>query len=109
MLMYQIYMFTSLESRKALSLRLKAPLAFPHKACPQLKNAKRAFKSVPLTHGQKESAVKIKERLTNDKNGQIVKRYIKYGADTTEIKGCNSLQPLYWFNNEALRSVQLFI
>ncbi len=44
-----------------------------------------------------------------DKNRQCITRYIKNWADTTEIKGCSSLQNLYRFDNVVLRSAQLFI
>ena len=54
-------------------------------------------------------AAKMKDRITNDKNGQLVTRYIKNWADTTEIKGCSSLQTLCRFDNDVLRSAQLFI
>ena len=40
---------------------------------------------------------------------QLVTRYIKNWADTTEIKGCGSLQTLYRFDSDVLRSAQLFI
>ena len=44
-----------------------------------------------------------------DKNRQCITRYIKNWADTTEIKGCSSLQTLYRFDSDMLRSAQLFI
>jgi len=44
-------------------------------------------KSLPAlptpTHGQKDNAAKIKDRITEDKNGQLVTRYIKNWAHTT--------------------------
>jgi len=40
---------------------------------------------------------------------QAVTRYIKNWADTTEIKGCSSLQTLYRFDSDVLRNAQLFI
>jgi hypothetical protein len=40
---------------------------------------------------------------------QGITRYIKNWADTTEIKGCSSLQTLYRFDRDVLRSAQLFI
>ena len=52
---------------------------------------------------------KMKEKSMTDKNGQLVTRYIKNWADTTEIKGCSSLQTLYLFDSNVLRSAQLFI
>jgi hypothetical protein len=44
-----------------------------------------------------------------DKNRQCITRYIKNWADTTEIKGRSSLQTLYRFDSDVLRSAQLFI
>ena len=38
------------------------------------------------------------------KEGQLVTRYIKNWADTTEIKGCSSLQTLYRLDSDVLRS-----
>jgi len=43
------------------------------------------------------------------KEDQLVTRYIKNWADTTEIKGCSSLQTLYRLDSDVLRSAQLFI
>ena len=39
-------------------------------------------------------------------NGQLVTRYIKNWADTTEIKGCSSFQTLYRFDSDVLRNRQ---
>jgi len=41
-------------------------------------------------------------------NGQLVTRYIKNWADTTEIKGCSSLQTLCRFDSDVLRSAPTF-
>jgi hypothetical protein len=43
------------------------------------------------------------------KEGQLVTRYIKNWADTTEIKDCGSLQTLYLFDSDVHRNAQLFI
>jgi len=62
------------------------------------------------THEQTEKyAAKMKDRITNDKNDQLVTRYIKNWADTTEIKGCGSLQTLYRFDNDVLRNARQFL
>lgn len=109
MRMYKIYMFTSLESRHAPSLRFQAHLAFPQ-GLPSIQKCQKSLQARPTpTHGHKDIAAKIKDRLTNDKNGQLVTRYIKNWADTTEIKGCSSLQTLYRFDSDVLRNAQLFI
>ncbi len=52
---------------------------------------------------------KMNEYSMTDKNGQLVTRYIKNWADTTGIKGCSSIQILYRFDSDVLRSAQLFI
>jgi hypothetical protein len=109
MRMYKIYMFTSLESRHAPSLRFQAHLAFPQ-GLPSVQKCQKSLQARPTpTHGLKDNAAKIKDRITKDKNGQLVTRYIKNWADTTEIKGCSSLQTLYRFDSDVLRSAQLFI
>jgi hypothetical protein len=51
-------------------------------------------KSLPAlptpTLGQKDNAAKIKDRITEYNNGQLVTRYIKNWADTTEFQVCSS-------------------
>jgi hypothetical protein len=56
-----------------------------------------------------EIVEKQKSMSLDRKEGQLVTRYIKNWADTTEIKGCSSLQTLYRFDSDVLRSAQLFI
>ena len=53
--------------------------------------------------------VQFDSETDRDKNRQCITRYIKNWADTTEIKGCSSLQSLYRFDSDVLRSAQLFI
>lgn len=53
--------------------------------------------------------VQFDSEIRTDKNRQCITRYIKNWADTAEIKVCSSLQPLYWFDSDVLRSAQLFI
>ncbi len=109
MRMYKIYMFTSLDSRHAASLRFQADLAFPL-GLPTDQKCQKSLQARPTpSHGQKDSAAKIKDSLSKDKNGQLVTRYIKNCADTTEIKHCSSLQTLYRFDSDVLRNAQLFI
>lgn len=96
-------------SQHAPSLRFQAHLAFPQ-GLPSIQKCQKSLQALPTpTHGQKDSAAKIKDRLSNDKNGQLVTRYIKNWADTTEIKGCSSLQTFYRFDSDVVRSAQLFI
>jgi hypothetical protein len=47
--------------------------------------------------------------MTERQNAQLVTRYIKYWADTTEFERSGSLQTLYRFDSETLRIAQLFI
>ena len=53
--------------------------------------------------------VQFDSNSLTDKNRQCITRYIKNWADTTKIKGCCSLQTLYRFDSDVLRSAQLFI
>ncbi len=53
--------------------------------------------------------VQFDRNLRRGKNRQCITRYIKNWADTTEIRGCGSLQSLYRFDSDVLRSAQLFI
>ena len=76
MRMYKIYMFISLESRHAPSLRFQAHLAFPQ-GLPSFQKYQKSLQARPTpTHRQKDSAAKIKDRLANDKNGQLVTKCI---------------------------------
>lgn len=53
------------------SLRFQAHLAFPQ-GLPSNQKCQKSLQARPTpTHGQKDSAAKIKDRLTNDKNGQL--------------------------------------
>jgi len=53
------------------SLRFQAHLAFPQ-GLPSIQKCQKSLQARPTpTHGQKDSAAKIKDRLTNDKNGQL--------------------------------------
>jgi len=54
-------------------------------------------------------AAKMKDRITNDKNGQLVTCGIFYCRDSAEINGCGSLQTLSWFDSDVLRNRQLTI
>ena len=96
-------------SQHAPSLRFQAHLAFTQ-GLPSIQKCQKSLQARPTpTHGQKDSAAKIKDEISVDKNGQLVTRYIKNWADTTEIKGCSPLQTLYRFDSDVLRSAQLFI
>lgn len=84
-------------------------LYFPQ-CLPSILKCQKSLQAHPSPpHGQKDSAAKIRDRITKAMNGQLVTRYIKNWADTSEIKGCSSLQAYYRFDSDVLRSAQLFI
>lgn len=59
MRMYKIYMFTSLESRHAPSLRFQAHLAFPQ-SLPTIQKCQKSLQARPTpTHGLKDNRAKI--------------------------------------------------
>jgi len=51
-------------------------------------------------------AAKMKDRMTKDKNGQLVTRGIFYCRDSAKMKGCGSLQASSYLDSEMLRSRQ---
>ncbi len=62
------------------SLRFQAHLAFPQ-GLPSVQKCQKSLQARPTpTHGQEDSAAKIKDRLTNDKNGQLPKKCISHWA-----------------------------
>ncbi len=102
MRMYKIYMFTSLESRHAPSLRFQAHLAFLQ-GLPSIQKCQKSLQARPTpTHGHKDCVAKIKDRLTDDKNGQLVTACIVHLADSANIDGvtsnklCSGLTALYF-------------
>ena len=71
-------MFTSLESRHAPSLRFQAHLAFPQ-GLHAIQKCQKSLQALPSpTHGLKDNAAKNKDRITEDKNGQLVTSGIKH-------------------------------
>jgi len=59
-------------SQLAPSLRFQAHLAFTQ-GLPSIQKCQKSLQTRPApTHGQKDIAAKIKDRLTNDNNGQLV-------------------------------------
>jgi hypothetical protein len=58
------------------SFRFQAHLAFPQ-GLPSVQKCQKSLQARPTqTQGQKDSAAKIKDKLTNDKNGQLVTKAI---------------------------------
>jgi len=69
-------------SQHAPSLRFHAHLAFPL-GLPSIQKCQKSLQAHPApTHAQKDIAAKIKDRLTNDKNGQLVTGGIFYCRDS---------------------------
>ncbi len=63
-------------SQHAPSLRFQAHLAFPQ-GLPSVQKCQKSLQARPTpTHGQKDSAAKIKDKNTEDKNGQLVTKCI---------------------------------
>ena len=64
------------------SFRFQAHLAFTQ-GLPSIQKCQKSLQARPTpTHGQKDSAAKINDRLTNDKNGQLVTGGIFYCRDS---------------------------
>ena len=99
-------MVRNVKSNHTASLRFKAHLAlltnylismefvntlyFPQ-CLPSILKCQKSLQAHPTpTHGQKDNAAKIKDRLRNDKNGQLVTRYIKNWADSAKFQVCSS-------------------
>jgi len=59
------------------------------------------------THGETEKyAAKMNNRITNDKNGQLVTSGIFYCRDNAKMQGCGSLQTSLWLDSDVLRNRQ---
>jgi len=88
------------------SLRFQAHLAFPQ-GLPSNQKCQKSLQARPTpTHRQKDSAAKIKDKITEDKNGQLVTCGIFYCRDSAEISVCGSLQTSSWFDSDVLRNRQ---
>ena len=83
-------MVRDVKANHAASHRFKAHLAFPLCLPSILKCQKSLQAFLSPTHGLKDNAAKIKDRLRNDKNGQLVTRYIKNWADSAKFQVCSS-------------------
>jgi hypothetical protein len=67
------------------SLRFQAHLAFPQ-GLPSIQKCQKSLQARPTpTLGQKDDAAKMKDRLTNDKNGQLVTGGIFYCRDSGDF------------------------
>jgi len=75
-------MVRDVKANHTASLRFKAHLAFPL-CLPSILKCQKSLQARPTrTHGQKDNAAKIKDRLRNDKNGQLVTCGIFYCRDS---------------------------
>jgi len=107
---YTFASHTSPDTNQSLQKSMLSPALRKNKKSPPLKKNK----TLP-THNPTDRKIKMvivdkqKDMLFYKKEGQLVTRYIKNWADTTEIKGCSPLQTLYQFDSDLLRSAQLFI
>lgn len=54
----------------------------------------------------RKDAAKMKDRMTKDKNGQLVTCGIFYCRDSANLKGCGSLQTSSWLDSDLLRNRQ---
>lgn len=72
-------------SQHAPSLVFHAHLAFPQ-GLPSDQKCQKSLQARPTTtHGQKDSAAKIKDRLTNYNNGQLVAGGIFYCRESADL------------------------
>jgi hypothetical protein len=71
-------------------LCLQAHLAFSQGLPSDQKCQKSLQARLTPTQGQKDSAAKIKDRLTNDKNGQLVTKAKIKRAESANLKGSTS-------------------
>jgi len=71
-----------MEPKSPPSLRFQAHLAFPQ-GLPTYQKCQKSLQARPTpTHGLKDCAAKIKDRISNDKNGQLVTGGIFYCRDS---------------------------
>jgi hypothetical protein len=107
---YTFASHTSLDTNQSLQKSMLFPTLIKNKKSPPLKKNKTLPTLNPTDRKRIiETVDKQKGMSLDKKEGQLVTRYIKNWADTTEIKGCSSLQTLYRFDSDMLRSAQLFI
>ncbi len=89
-----------------ISMEFVNTLYFPQ-CLPSILKCQKSLQAHPTpTHGQKDNAAKIKDRLRNDKNVQLVTCGIFYCRDSANMKGCGSLQNSSWLDSDVLRNRQ---
>ena len=107
---YTFASHTSPDTYQSLQKSMLFPTLRKNKKSPLLKKNK-TLPTLNLTDRKRmiEAVEKQNGMSLDKKEGQLVTRYMKNWADTTEIKGCGSLQTLYRVDSDVLRSAQLFI
>ncbi len=101
---------TSPDTNQSLQKSMLFPTLIKNKKSPPFKKNKTLpTHNPPDKNGMIELIDYYNGMSLDKKEGQLVTRYIKNWADTTEIKGCSSPQTLYRFDSDVLRSAQLFI
>ena len=110
---YKAYTFasrTSPDTNQSLQKSMLFPTLRKNKKSPLSKKNKTLPTHNPTDKNGMTELIDYYNGMSLDKKeGQLVTRYIKNWADTTEIKGCSSHQTSYRFDSDVLRSAQLFI
>jgi hypothetical protein len=107
---YTFASHTSLDTNQSLQKSMLFPTLRKNKKSPPLKKNKTLLTLNPTDRKRMIETVDKQNGMPLDKKeGQLVTGYIKNWADTTEIKGCSSLQTLHRVDIDVLRSAQLFI
>ena len=110
---YEAYTFairTSLVTSQSLQKSMLIQTLIENKKSPPLMKKNTLPTHNPPNENELTKFTENKKGMAlHKKEGQPVTRYIKNWTVTTEIKGCKSLQTLFRFDNEVLRSAQLFI
>jgi hypothetical protein len=102
--------YISPDTNQSLQKSMLFSILSKNKKSPPLKKNKTLLSHSPTDKNRMtKQSEKIKGKVLEMKEGQLVTRYIKNWADSTEIKSCSSLQTLYRFDTDMLRSAQLFI
>jgi hypothetical protein len=85
-------------------INLKSSTFAGHTSQHTTKTCKRAC--LANTRTDRKYAAKMKDRITKDKNGQLVTGGMFYCRDSAEVNDCGSLQTSSWLDRTVLRSRQ---
>ncbi len=97
----RVSLFQSKEHFKIFLPSLKNKLKHPNTRATQTEKNE--------TNDKFNAKVQFDSETARKNNRHFITQYIKNRADTTEIKCSSSLQTLYRFDSDLLRSAQLFI